>query len=156
MHVLNEQHSSISNGSGGGGGGGGSGGWRVKSVPRPVLEYVEYMTTLLLGCPQRLSGETVALVLYGVQGLGSEEEAVRRLLHVVCHKLERHRGRSAFTPMELSQCLYGLRSMSQQDVEVSRLLRVLASEADLVSEVKESRGQQSRSEGGFVLLFSVF
>ena len=82
----------------------------------------------------------MSLVLYGVQGLGSGDEAVRRLLHVVCHRLERHSRQSAFTALELSQCMYGLKNMSYHELEVQRLLRVLTAELDLVSRRRRRRG----------------
>ena len=105
--------------------------FRGKKVPSEIMQYIHYMTSLLLASPHRLSGETVSLVLYGIQGLGSEDEAVRRLLHVLYHKLERHSKQGAFSAREVSQCLYGLKNMGGQ-VEVLRMVRVLASELDLV------------------------
>ena len=96
------------------------------------------MSDVLLAHPSRLSGETVTLVLYGVQGLGSCEEAVRRLLHVVCHKLERHSKSGAFSSRELSQCFYGMKNMSHLHNEVLRLLRLLSAELNLVSTVQYS------------------
>ena len=107
--------------------------WRTKKIEVEILSYVRYLTDVLLKYPARLSGETVSLVLYGVQGLGSGAKAVRRLLHVLYHKLERKAKHGAFTALEMSQCLYSLKNMSHHDVEVLRLIRVLNTELELVS-----------------------
>jgi hypothetical protein len=107
--------------------------WRIKKIPGEVLQYIQYLTDILLASPMRLSGSTVSVILHGVQGLGSSEETVRRLLHVVCHKLERSSKNSVFSSRELSTCFYSLRRMRPQDVEVLRLVRVLTAELKLVS-----------------------
>lgn len=110
------------------------------NVPQEVYKYVEYMTTLLLLHPQKLSGESAALVLYGLHGLGSGEEAVRKLLHVVSHKTERNSKQGVFSAMQLSQSLYALQHMDCEHREVVRLLRLLARELTMVSPIVECVG----------------
>jgi hypothetical protein len=68
-------------------------------------------------------GQDVSMLLYGLQGMTSEEEVIRRLLSVVAEMID-YCG-NTFEPQHVGNSLYGLQGMSSEESEVRKILSTL-------------------------------
>lgn len=102
----------------------------MRSTEIEVVEVVSALAVHVKNCLDTMSSDETAALLYGMQGLSSNVTEVSTLIKEVATFISVRSSDQKWSGLNVSNAMYGMRSMSDKNIEVCRLMRVLKKHFD--------------------------